>query len=362
MATKTRAAVLVEPYKIEVREFPLPEIGDDDGLLRVEITGVCGADWAAYEGQPGRWGVPPIILGHETVGRVDRLGANAAKRWGVKEGDRVVVEEYVPCGYCECCLSGHYSACPDRMYGFTSLNLPPSLWGGYSEYLYLHPRALLHKLAPEVPTPIAPLFLPLSNGIRWVQQAGGVGIGSTVLILGPGNQGLCCVIAAKEAGATCIIVAGRSVDTHRLALAREFGAHHTIDVDGEDIGERVRELTDGRMPETVVNVTANAPSASNLAFSLAARWGKVVMAGMIHGLTEGVDTDAIVKKELTVQGVIGRSFRELKKALRLLESGKYPFEKQCTHHFSIEETEKAIRTVGRQGDPEAIHVAVGNPP
>ena len=100
----------------------------------------------------------------------------------------------------------------------------------------------MHKIADHVPTKVAPFYVPLSNGIRWAHVEGGIGIGGTVVIQGPGGQGLACVIAAKEAGAGLIIVTGRGRDAARLALAREFGAHHTIDVDAvaDVVGTRLR--------------------------------------------------------------------------------------------------------------------------
>src|SRR3954469_17597831 len=105
MTTKTRAALLVGPRQIEMREFAIPPIGEDEGLLRVETTGVCGVDWPAYTGKrPDRFR-PPMILGHEIVGRIARIGKKVAARWGVQEGDRVVMEEYAPCGRCEFCKS-----------------------------------------------------------------------------------------------------------------------------------------------------------------------------------------------------------------------------------------------------------------
>src|SRR5262249_49988743 len=101
MTMKTKAALLVQPRKIALREFPIPDIGEDEGLLRVEATGVCGVDWPAYTGRRLDRFKPPIILGHEIVGRIVKLGRRAAQRWGLREGDRVAMEEYAPCGRCE---------------------------------------------------------------------------------------------------------------------------------------------------------------------------------------------------------------------------------------------------------------------
>ena len=362
MVDKTLAAVLVAPRKIELRELPLPEIDADSGIAKVEITGVCGADWPIYTGALAQYAAPPLIPGHEIVARVAKIGDRAARRWGVKEGDRIVMEEYAPCGRCEYCLSGRYYICNgmkmEKMYGFTSLSVKPGLWGGYAEYFWLDPQALLHKLADHVPREVAPFYVPLANGIRWAHLEGGVGIGSTVVILGPGGQGLACVIASRETGAHRIIVTGRARDTARLALAREFGAHHTIDVDAGDPVKQIADLTNGRMADAVINVTAGAPGALKQAVQLAAMGGTIVVAGEAHGFATEFDPDQIFLKELTIKGVRGRTAREMKRAITILESGRYPLHKLATHHFTLDQVERAIQTVGGEGEPDAIHISV----
>ena len=129
-------------------------------------------------------------LGHEVVGIVERIGANAAKRWGVKEGDRIILEEPLPCGTCDWCLAGHYQGCDAPRYGAKSTKDAPSLWGGYSEYMYLDPRALVHKMSPSVPLEIAPLFVPISNGIYWAQEIGGAERPLHECPVGIGHQGV----------------------------------------------------------------------------------------------------------------------------------------------------------------------------
>ena len=105
--TMARAAVAVGSVKTEIREFPLPEIPADAGLLRIAVTGICGSDWGMYKNdKPG-----PRILGHEMVGTIEKIGDVAKYRWGVKEGDLVALEEYLPCGHCEFCRSGEIRSC-----------------------------------------------------------------------------------------------------------------------------------------------------------------------------------------------------------------------------------------------------------
>ena len=109
----SRAAVLTGIRQMEMRDIPIPEIGDEDGLLKVEMVGVCGSDPGFYNGKTK---VPfPLIMGHEIVGRIEEIGANKAKMSGVKKGDRVVVENRFGCGKCKACIEGNYAQCVDRM-------------------------------------------------------------------------------------------------------------------------------------------------------------------------------------------------------------------------------------------------------
>jgi D-arabinose 1-dehydrogenase-like Zn-dependent alcohol dehydrogenase len=133
------AAVAIDAGETEMRDIPLPQLGVEDGLLKVEITGVCGSDWGYYQNLPRARG--PLILGHETVGVIDRAGTGAQKRWGLKEGDRVALEEYLPCGHCGFCRSGEFRLCEATdwrsgglRYGTTPVSTPPGLWGGYAQY------------------------------------------------------------------------------------------------------------------------------------------------------------------------------------------------------------------------------------
>src|SRR5262249_31991989 len=105
------AAVSYDIRRTEVRTFKEPDLPPDGGLLRVELCGVCGSDWPYYLKYPKARGA--LILGHEAVGHVARLGAAAAARFGVKEGDRVALEEYLPCGHCRYCRSGDFRLCDE---------------------------------------------------------------------------------------------------------------------------------------------------------------------------------------------------------------------------------------------------------
>src|SRR5208282_4528553 len=148
MAATSMAIVQTGPRKLETREFPLPEISADDALLKLEVCGICGSDYEQYEG--GIAISSPVIPGHEPLGIIEKIGAIAAKRWGVAEGDRVAVEVLLPCGYCMQCLSGAYRLCTGKgrmsAYGYTPIDVKPALWGGYAQYMYLDPQRYIREV------------------------------------------------------------------------------------------------------------------------------------------------------------------------------------------------------------------------
>lgn len=361
MSEKVLAAVAVHVERTELLELDMPDIPPDAGLLKLEAAGVCGSDWPAYLKKAQE----PRILGHENVGFIAKLGRIAAKRWGVKEGDRVALEEYLPCGHCEICRTGEFRLCDFTdpwmggiRYGSTPISVPPSLWGGYSQYQYLHPNSVLHRVPSHVPATEAALALPLANGIEWACREGGAGVGKTVVIQGPGQQGLGCVLAAKEAGAACIIVSGLSADSKRLEVARKLGADYTVHVQGEDLRERVMQITGNRMADVVIDVASGGPSTVISAMELAKKRGTILLAGKKHQPIPELHSDNLISKYLTLKGVRGHSYASVELALQFIASRKYPLREMCTHKYSLREVDQALKTTGGVGAPDAIHVTV----
>lgn len=358
MPETSLAAVLFAERDLQFRELPLPDIGADDGLIRVEACGVCGADLAPYRGDfMGGFFIPPVILGHEIVGIVERIGSEAQRRFGVREGDRVVLEEPIPCGTCRSCRSGRYQRCPAPRYGAQTIDVEPRLWGGFAEHVYLHPQALLHKVPAGVDPMLAPLFVPISNGLFWTQEIGGLEAGQVAVIQGPGQHGIGCVIAAKDAGAGCVIVTGTSADAERLALAKQFGADYTIDVDAGDAAEQVRQITGGEMADVVVHAADHSAKAFEQALAFAAPGGTVVNVGSVHGPVE-ILPDTIYMKELTIVGVRGRYGNSIVQALALLAAGQHPFERLSTHHYDLTDIQSAFDVAAMETDEKPIHVTV----
>ncbi len=344
---------------LEPRDVAIPDIDDGSAILRLEACGICGSDYEQFEGQLRT--PMPVIPGHEPLGVIEKIGDAAARRWGVDEGDRVAVETMISCRHCAPCLAGSYHLCDRRrIYSYVPLTEPPGLWGGYSQYMYLHPHSILHRMDASLAPELAVMFNPLGAGFRWAVEIPGTGPGDTVVILGPGQRGLTSVVACREAGAERIIVTGLEADARKLELARTFGADHTIDVDNEDAVQRVKALTGGRGADVVVDVSAYATRPVADALSMVRRGGTIVLAG-VKGFkpVDGFVSDLVVMKEITVRGAFGVTSSGYRKAIRLIESGRVPLELMHTHDFALADAELAIRTLAREiPGQESIHSAL----
>ncbi len=343
MASTSLAMVQLGPNQLEAREFPVPKIGEQDGLLRVERCGICGSDVEQLNGDL-TWVPYPVIPGHEPVGIIEAVGSEAARRWGVEVGDRVIVESPIPCRRCTFCAEGLFNSCSNRMnVGYVPIDVAPSLFGGYAEYLYLHPNVTMHKLSPKVPAEIAPFYNPLACGVGWAAQVGQIELGQTVVVLGAGQRGLACGIVAKAVGAETVIMTGLTKDENKLSIARELGIDATIDVQREDVVERVREVTGGGMADVVIDVVPNVPTTFTDALELAKHRGTVVIAAMKGDVeVPGFFSDRIALKALSIRGALGKPSSAYRLAISILESGRFPFEKLQPRTYALEDATTAI--------------------
>ena len=357
------AAVAIGSKRVELEEFPLPELHDTGGLLRVEACGVCGSDIKKYSALS----MMPTILGHESVGRIDRVGDTASRRWGVSEGDRVLLEEYLPCGHCADCRSGEFRSCNQTdnhlqagaiRYGSTPVDVPPALWGGYSEYQYLHPSSVIHRVPHDVLPEHAAFALPLSNGIQWTQLDAGVRMGDLVVIQGPGQQGIGCLIASKAAGAGSVIVSGLARDRTRLELAVELGADRVVDVDHESLVDVVDDETHGRGANVVIDVSGAGATSLEAAVVVAQKRGTIVLASGSAVSTAPLDVGLIRRKQLRVLGVRGHSFRAVELALGIIGDGVLPLGRIGGPPFGLSETRAALQAIEGRDEHAGVHAAV----
>ncbi len=367
MAEKVLAAVRVGPGKTEIQEFPMPDIPEDAALLKMEVAGICGTDVKLYAHPPN---AEPTIMGHENIGYIAKAGREFTRRKGFKEGDLVFVEHYVMCGKCEWCHRGQYRHCentnwrtnPDAIrYGYTSAAKAPHLWGGFAQYVYLPWNAVVHHVPKNVTPELAGLVTPMANGVEWSLFDGGVGYNSTVLIQGPGQQGLSQTVICKQAGASLIIVTGTSKDAARMKVAKELGADYVIDVQKEDPLERIMEITGGRGVDVSLDCTAGAGTIPILLGieALKRKGGKIVVQGELAQFPN-FPLEKFTVKFITMHSARGHSYEACELALAQLASHRFPLEKVTTHRFALKDVDLAIRSVGNQpgGVPDVIHASL----
>jgi alcohol dehydrogenase len=345
------ALVLEVPRALRRHALPLPAVGDDDGILRVEACGLCGTDHELYTGAitPGF----PFVPGHEAVGVIEAVGDRAAERWGVAAGDRVAVEVFLSCRSCARCRRGEYRHCERHgvadMYGMISAAKRPGLWGGYATHQYLAPDSMLLPVPGSLAPEVAVAFNPLGAGIRWGVTLPGTRPGDVVAVLGCGIRGLSVAAAAKQVGAGFVMITGAGERDHpRLEQARRFGADLAVDVRADDPVARLRGEANVAGADVVVDVTAKAPDAFAQGVALARSGGTVVVAGTRGGGgTPGFDPDHVVYKELRLLGALGVDTADYRAALDLLARGTYPF------------ADLPRRTVGLDGAAELLETMAG---
>lgn len=363
---KSRAMVQTGIRKLALLEVPVPDgLSEGEVLVRVEGCGICGSDYEQYAGHFEGLGLGldyPLIPGHEPVGRVERIGAQAAQRMGVAVGDRIAIQPHAGCGVCRHCTAGRMPLCQfKKTYGYVPLAVGSGLWGGYAEYMVLQGNTVVHKLPDTITIEDAVLFNPLAAGFEWVVEVGGTSIGDDVLILGPGQRGLAAVIAATLAGANRIVVSGLEQDRHKLEIARSLGATETVVIDPKDPGSLQKALS-GQSFERVIDVTPYSSQAIVDAVALARPGGTIVLGGLkgSQRMLDRLNPDPIVLKGLDIRGARGVTTKSYALAVRTVASGAYDFTPWHSHTLRLQDVERAIHILAgelQQGQP-ALHITI----
>lgn len=366
MTQKVKAAVRVGADRTEIQEFDLPEVPEDGALMEVEVAGICGTDVKLYSNPPSD---EPTIMGHENIGIIRNPGKVFMERKGVKEGDRVFVEHYVPCFKCEWCHKGEYRLCagtdwrknPEAVrYGYTPIGRAgQALWGGFAQYSFLPWNAVVHKVPDGVSAELAGIVTPMANGIQWALFDCGVGYDSRVLIQGPGQQGLSQIVACKQAGASLIIITGTSKDKARLDVAKKLGADYTIVVDEEDPLQRINEITNNEGVDVSLDCTAGAGTVPVLLGieALKRKGGTMLIQGEMADFPN-FPLGKVANKYITIKAARGHNYLSCELALKQLTSKRFPLELITTHKYGLKDTEWAIKSVGGKGDKDVIHVSL----
>jgi L-iditol 2-dehydrogenase len=338
-----KAAVLEQLNEFVVRDVEDPEINDDEALMRVEATSICGSDVRIF-----RHGNPrvktPTIIGHETAGRIVKVGKNVDR---VKVGDHVAIGADVPCGQCSWCRNGLGNNC--------SINyaMGYQFQGAFAQYLKLPKLCLeegpvtrfdLSKLSFEEAALAEPLACAI-NGYELVNLS----LGKSVVIIGLGPIGCMMIDLARAMGATQVIGVQRS--RKRMEIAQQYGADAYLFTEEEDIVGRCRQLTSGEGPDVVITCCGTV-EAHEQAIEMVAHRGYVNLFGGLPKDTRPMNvlSNVIHYKECFVTGSHGCVPRHHELAVQLLEKGLVRVKPLITHRFPLEEIDHAFATMeSRQG-------------
>ncbi|GBC76611.1 5-exo-hydroxycamphor dehydrogenase [bacterium HR08] len=351
-----KAAVMPDFHRpLEIREYPLPEALDPGMVLvRVEMAGICGTDVHLWKGQLP---IPrPLILGHETVGTIVKLGEGVTTDWtGVplSEGDRVTWYAGRLCGQCFYCVRKRQpTRClKRRAYGITyACDTPPHFLGGYAEYHVLLPGSAIFKLTDLSTEMVIGAGCALNTAVHGIERVG-ISWGDIVVIQGSGPVGLAALAVAKTAGAHLTIVIGGPA--HRLELAKQFGADQTISIEdvpdpGERI-ERVRSLSGGYGADVVIECVG-IPSAVAEGWEMCRDGGKYLVLGHYGDAgPTALNPHVITRKQLTVYGSWASEPRHMAMALEFLRRAgdRFPFDRLVSHRFSLDRAAEALEATAR---------------
>ena len=365
-----RAAVMTGPGALELRDYPYPQAGQGESVVRVEAVGICGTDKHTYRGEISQYAgtghareIPyPIIPGHEIVAVIDDPKAQGLERdsegVALAPGDRVIVAPDVACGRCYFCRGSfpYYYCEALQDYGNSlSCEQPPYLFGGWAEHMYLLKGTKVFRVPSGLPTEVAVLAeeMAVTHGLDTARciaaLRGGDVFSENVVVLGVGPLGMCHCVKAKALGAGSVVAVDISAD--RLRAAKEFlGASLTLNASELTPAERreaVYEATSGRGADVVVDCTGQMDSIGE-AVDLVRQGGVVVEAGAFVelGSSEGFHPAAVCTKEVAVLGVGGERAEHYSGALRLLEmtSERFGLAGLISHRFPLAAAREAIHT------------------
>ena len=329
MSASMRAVVKAQAAPgLEMHEVPIPAPGANEVLLKLEKTAICGTDLHIYQWDDWaqRTIKPPLIIGHEFVGRIVEIGEGVR---GYDEDQRVSAEGHVVCGVCRNCRAGKQHLCPHTE------GIGVNRDGGFAEYVVV-PASNLWPIPDEIPSELAAFFDPFGNAAHCALQFDLVG--EDVLITGAGPIGIIAAGIARHVGARHIVIS--DINDYRLGLAANMGATRTVNVSRENLRDVLGELDiDGF---DVGMEMSGHPQAFEDLLHCMYHGGRVALLGLLPK-GAGVDWDQVIFKGLQVHGVYGRRMYETWYKMTQMALTGFPLQKALTHQIPIDDFETGFK-------------------
>ena len=371
MAEMVKAAVLVEPGRMEIREFPKPKVEKGAALCKVRAVGICGTDKHSYRGETVQYKgtkneitLPfPIIQGHEVVLEIEEIDEEGSKNLEfdnqvLKVGDRVTYCPDVICGKCYYCKNiPSYPWCEHLQFSYgnmRSCNDGKHLYGGYAEYVYIEPGTRLYKIPDEMSDDMA-VFTEVMFVAYTLDKAKefnsfsleGFNFGDTMVVQGSGPLGLAHIIKARMMGAGKIIAT--DISDYKLDIARQFGADIVLNVNKtteEERIQRVMDETNGRGAELVVECVGY-PHVVPEGLRMLRKAGMYLEPGnFVDCGAIPISIHEICAKNLRIIGMSNHTHNCYKQVMEMMlrEKNRFPWEKLISHRFPLEQAENAMKT------------------
>jgi L-iditol 2-dehydrogenase len=325
-----KAALVDSQGRLQLADVDLPRIGRGDLLVKMRVCGICGTDLKKLQGVR----VTPPILGHEVVGDVEEVGADAE---GYSRGDRVAVHHHVPCHTCYHCLHGDHTMCHE----FPRSNLDPC---GFAEYFRVPEtnvsKGAVFRLPHTMSFEEAALAEPTGCCIRGLDRLG-IQNEDSVLIIGAGPAGLTYIQLLRALG-NHLILATDMIES-RLRSARKFGADEVLNAADTNMFERVLDMTQGRGVDEVI-VASGSMKAIQSSFPLVRKGGRILLFGIPPERSMFTwDASSIFIRETKLIPSYSTTENEIERALQMMAAGRIRLTDMITHRFSLNEIAEAFR-------------------
>ena len=322
-----KAVKIIKPGQVATEEIPMPEVKENEALIKIKYCGICGADVASFTGnQP--FTTYPRIPGHEFSGEIVQIGENSK---GLKAGDIVTANPYFNCGQCYSCKRGIVNACTDNR------TMGVQRDGSFCEYIAMP----VERIIPGKGLSAKELALiePFSISCHALSRAE-IRKGDNLLIMGAGPIGLFALIKAKSMGANVMIA---DLLDSRLNLALEYGADKAVNIKNEGLGDCAEEFTKGNMFDVTVEACGHPETFLNC-IDLAATGANVILIG--NGKRETTFLHSVLlKKELNVFGSRNAFTRDFEELIDLVAAGKADVLKMVSGVYPADEAEKAFNAL-----------------
>ena len=337
-----KAIVIDKPYEVEIRDVPMPTVGEGEALLRVLYVGICGADVASYTGnQP--FTTYPRIPGHEFSAEIIEIPENDK---GLKKGDVVTCNPYFNCGKCYSCERGHVNCCTDNR------TMGVQRDGAFCEYISMP----VERIYPGMGLTAKELALiePFSISRHAISRAA-IRPTDSVLIVGAGPIGLFALLAAKQFAGK---IAVADVLNNRLDIAMSYGADGVVNTATEDIAKFTEEFTDGRGFDVCIEACGR-PETFLMCIDEAAYAANIILIG--NGKRETTFLHSIIlKKELNIFGSRNAMKQDFLDNIELAASGKVDVMKMVSGVYEMDKAAEAFDALAHnKGDLAKLLIRIG---